>query len=127
MAVHHQPAQVVTVSIANRDWSTGLFDCCSDMETFCCGFWCFPCMQCETAHTFGWCCCVPMADECCVVSYLLRTSIRERYNIPGSCCGDYCTVIWCNECAWCQMRRELRIRANQTTTMQVVTSQLLNT
>ncbi|XP_026209344.1 cornifelin-like [Anabas testudineus] len=126
MAIQQQPLQILSVSRGHGEWSTGLLDCCSDVDTCCRACWFFPCMQCETADKFGWCCCVPMLDECCVVSYLLRTSIRQRYNIPGSCCGDYCTVIWCYQCAWCQMHREVKIRTSEPTTIQVVASQLRN-
>ncbi|XP_026208934.1 cornifelin homolog A-like [Anabas testudineus] len=127
MAVQMQPTHVMAVTTTtqeSRTWSTGLCDCCSDMSTCCFGFWCFCCMQCQTASDFGWCCCVPALDYCCVVSYLLRTSIRQRHDIPGSCCEDYCTVMWCYQCAWCQMKRELKIRRNKPATAQVFTTQL---
>ena len=32
-----------------------------------------------------------------------RKSMRELYNIPGSCCGDFCTLYWCSCCAVMQM------------------------
>ncbi|XP_055360247.1 cornifelin-like [Betta splendens] len=129
IAVQPQSTQITTVTTTSQNpgtWSTGLCDCCSDMSTCCFGFWCFPCMQCETANRFGWCCCVATLDYCCVVSYLLRTSMRERYNIHGSCCNDYCTICWCYPCVWCQMRRELKIRDRKVATVQVVTTQLHN-
>ncbi|CAG5929197.1 unnamed protein product [Menidia menidia] len=129
MVMQQQPTQIMTVTSTNQSpgtWSTGLCDCCSDMGTCCCGMWCFPCMQCQTAGDFGWCCCMPVLDFCCVVSCCLRSSIRERYNIPGSCCDDFCKILWCYTCTWCQMNREMKIRLKQQpATHSVVTTQVI--
>ncbi|XP_034020424.1 plac8 onzin related protein 1 [Thalassophryne amazonica] len=128
MAVQQQPAPMVTMvtttTHTSGQWSTTLCDCFSDMGTCCCGLWCFPCMQCETANNFGWCCCSPMCDVCFVVSCSLRSSIRERYSIPGSCCEDCCTVMCCYLCAWCQMSREVKIRKGTPTHASVITTQV---
>ncbi|TYZ68560.1 hypothetical protein PybrP1_008610 [[Pythium] brassicae (nom. inval.)] len=37
-----------------------------------------------------------------------RAAIRKRYNIPGSCCGDCCTIYWCSCCAVAQMATHVK-------------------
>ncbi|KAI1898808.1 hypothetical protein AGOR_G00076170 [Albula goreensis] len=134
MAVSMQQQSAVTSTVVvaqptSGGWSTGLCDCCSDLGTCCYGWWCFPCMQCQTAAQFGWCLCMPLLDCCWIVSCCLRKSMRERYGIHGSCVDDFCIPCWCYSCAWCQMAREVNIRersqggATVVITQQVASSQ----
>nr|XP_046185254.1 cornifelin homolog A-like [Oncorhynchus gorbuscha] len=111
MAVQQQITTVTTTQSSGQ-WSTGLFDCCSDMGTCCCATWCFPCFQCQTASHYGWCACMPLLDPCAfmAVSCCMRSSMRERYGIQGSNCVDVGLVCCCYACAWCQMAREVKTR-----------------
>jgi Cys-rich protein (TIGR01571 family) len=38
----------------------------------------------------------------------LRSKIRERFDIPGSCCLDYCCVWWCSCCTIAQMATHVK-------------------
>ncbi|KAI4897052.1 hypothetical protein NFI96_011400 [Prochilodus magdalenae] len=124
MAVQQQVVSVTThTSHSSGTWTTGICDCCSDMGTCCCALWCFPCLQCQTVSQFGWCFCMPLLDCCMIVSCCLRSKMRERYGIHGSCCDDCCSLCFCYPCAWCQMSREIKIRAHASTST-VVTQQI---
>lgn len=37
-----------------------------------------------------------------------RAAIRKRYNVPGSCCCDCCTIYWCSCCAVAQMATHVK-------------------
>jgi Cys-rich protein (TIGR01571 family) len=42
---------------------------------------------------------------CFLVTMRLRTYVRERYSIPGSCLEDCCCSFWCLHCTMCQLAR----------------------
>ncbi|KAM6949535.1 plac8 onzin related protein 1 [Aplochiton taeniatus] len=125
MAYQQQVTTVTTSSTRSSTWGSGICDCCADMNTCCCAYWCFPCFQCQTASQFGWCCCLPMMDCCMIVSCCLRKSIRERYGIEGDGCDDCVKVVCCYPCTWCQMSREIKQRSNQPQQATVITQQFL--
>ncbi|XP_055871934.1 placenta-specific gene 8 protein-like [Biomphalaria glabrata] len=98
---------------ALRDWSSGLCDCCSDMET-CCLAWCCPaCLQFKVAQDIGEDCC----NACCFACFSsaslfgLRVYVRSKANIQGSLCDDFnkagvCSAIYC--CVLAQIAREVK-------------------
>ena len=111
-------------------WTTGLFDCCDDMDTCCYGFWCLPCLFGQNVEALdgsncGLCCSAfvlvsQLMGAACFLSAPKRTKLRQAYALPptdlGCGCGDEfedylvhclpCTV----SCAICQEARELRLR-----------------
>ncbi|KAL5763197.1 hypothetical protein ACOSP7_019461 [Xanthoceras sorbifolium] len=102
-------------------WSTGLCDCSSDMKSCCLTFWC-PCVTFgRIAHIVdeGDCsCCVAGTLFCLtrgsrldsIFSFFYRHKMRQQYKLSGSCCGDFCSSLFCLECALCQQYRELQNR-----------------
>lgn len=38
----------------------------------------------------------------------LRTKTREQYQLPGSCCGDFCVTFWCSCCAVAQIATHVK-------------------
>ncbi|KAH8896060.1 PLAC8-domain-containing protein [Thozetella sp. PMI_491] len=43
-------------------------------------------------------------------SMIKRTEIRQRFNIPGSACGDCCAAFWCQCCQVIQSDSEVNSR-----------------
>ena len=40
-------------------------------------------------------------------AFILRGKIRERNNIEGDSCGDFCATFFCLACSECQMANEV--------------------
>uniref|UniRef100_A0A3P8Z4E7 Uncharacterized protein n=1 Tax=Esox lucius TaxID=8010 RepID=A0A3P8Z4E7_ESOLU len=107
MAVYPQQMPVTT-------WSSGICDCCEDIQICCFGFWCPCCLLCQISSDFGECFCLGLLDmfSGCIpsTSLALRSTMRERFRIQGSMCSDCAVVTFCTLCSWCQMAREMKVR-----------------
>ncbi|XP_051540834.1 cornifelin-like [Myxocyprinus asiaticus] len=126
----------VKVKTQMSAWSTGLFDCCQDMNSCCYAYWCCPCFACSTTGEFGESTCLPLIDllgpglmaafgmVVCVppVTLGMRVAVRHRYDIGGSLFEDILVSCCCVWCSWCQMNREIKERKKPITvvTMQPV-------
>ncbi|XP_065146846.1 cornifelin homolog [Paramisgurnus dabryanus] len=103
-------------------WSSGLCDCCEDMNSCCYAFWCCPCFACSTTGELGESPCLPLLDlfgpgflaalgfPVCVppVTLGMRVAVRHKYEIVGSICEDIMVSCCCIWCSWCQMSREIK-------------------
>ncbi|XP_061177272.1 placenta-specific gene 8 protein-like [Saccostrea echinata] len=96
---------MVTTIEGHRQWSTGLFDCFSDIKTCIIGYFCLPCTLCNLASRTGECCCMPYFVSGGTV--VMRSRIRTIGGIQGSACNDCMVLSCCVPCAVCQMQREL--------------------
>ncbi|XP_076079118.1 placenta-specific gene 8 protein-like [Mytilus galloprovincialis] len=103
--LQHDQLMGTTTLDGHRTWSTGLFDCFSDMANCvftCC---CYPFAVCNLASRLGECFCAPA----CVPGgdIILRNRIRSVGGIKGSMCDDCLVIVCCGPCAACQEAREL--------------------
>lgn len=63
---------------------------------------------------------VSIAGACSFVASLLmlltackiRAKLRRDHNIVGSCCGDFCTTLWCMPCSLFQMLRQVGVKVH---------------
>ncbi|XP_055872378.1 placenta-specific gene 8 protein-like [Biomphalaria glabrata] len=97
-----------------RDWSSGLCDCFTDMGS-CCLAWCCPCcLQCGLAQDMGESCCEACLYNWCNPGALfgMRVYIRAKENIRGSLCNDFNLTGGCCSCCYCcalaQLAREVK-------------------
>lgn len=90
-----------------NNWSTGLCECCSDMNVCMMALCCYACLECKTATDLNESCCVPY----CVPGWqiVLRTKVRTQRNISGSVMNDCCIVLCCPVLSLCQLAREAKV------------------
>ncbi|XP_041864858.1 cornifelin homolog B-like isoform X2 [Melanotaenia boesemani] len=123
--VSTQPQTVSTFNAA-ADWSSGICDCCQDMNQCCFAFWCFPCFACKTSKDFGQCLCLPLLDVfgCFIhpITMSMRVSMRHVYGIRGSLCDDCLCSTFCVSCVWCQMATEIKKRQIPTMLSDIISS-----
>ncbi|KAI4357590.1 hypothetical protein L6164_001528 [Bauhinia variegata] len=107
---------------ARIPWSSGLFDCFSDVKSCCITYWC-PCItfgQIAEIVDHGSTSCVVsgalyalIAGFCgcaCLYSGFYRSRLREQYMLEESPCWDFPVHCFCETCALCQEYRELQNR-----------------
>uniref|UniRef100_A0A8C2EEJ5 Plac8 onzin related protein 1 n=1 Tax=Cyprinus carpio TaxID=7962 RepID=A0A8C2EEJ5_CYPCA len=92
---------VTTQHLSSGTWTTGVCDCCSDMGT------------CKSP--------IDPWTRACGLLRVLDMVLLKHFLPQGSCCDDFCTLCFCYPCAWCQMSREIKIRARSGS---VVTQQI---
>ncbi|GFR45477.1 hypothetical protein Agub_g6878 [Astrephomene gubernaculifera] len=112
---------------ADREWTTGVFSCCSypgGIGNCLYTFLCTPCsfgqvvarmppQVCCGGSCYGACFAYSLLAECglcCAMHIPARMWLREKYGIPGDCCTDCLYTTFCPCCAICQEHRELLIR-----------------
>ncbi|XP_066502779.1 cornifelin isoform X2 [Hoplias malabaricus] len=98
---------VTTITQTGGDWSTGLFEVCSDSSACLMGAFLPCCLDLSLAHQYGECLCLPLLPGS---TFAMRVAIRERFKIRGNVCEDWATVYFCYPLALCQMIREMKRR-----------------
>ncbi|KAL8157600.1 cell number regulator 2-like [Apium graveolens] len=109
-------------SNAPTKWSTGLFDCFSDVPNCCLTCFC-PCItfgQIAEIVDKGSCSCAAagalyaivqlVTGFGCCYSCFYRTKMRNQYMLTERPCPDFLVHCCCEACALCQEHRELRLR-----------------
>ncbi|XP_077998194.1 uncharacterized protein LOC144451265 [Glandiceps talaboti] len=108
--------QVVVVNPSQpKDWENGLFGCFKNCNICILTFFC-PCIVAgQNAAAVGDSCLVhavcffffaPFLH--CLLGGGVRSTIRNRNNIPGSKMMDYCLHLFCVSCSLCQEAAELK-------------------
>ncbi|EQC25495.1 hypothetical protein SDRG_16641 [Saprolegnia diclina VS20] len=88
-------------------WKAGIFACFDACVPNCLMAWCCPCISyAQTRHRLNgsfW-------SSCCLFTLCLglpilciRGEVRDRFQIPGSCCEDICCACLCPTCVLAQV------------------------
>ncbi|MBN3302597.1 PL8L1 protein, partial [Amia calva] len=98
---------VTTITQTGGDWSTGLFNVCSDKTICVVGAVSPCCLDLSLANQYGECLFLPLLPD-----YIEDDSslIVSDHPLQGSVCGDWAAVYFCYPLAVCQMIRELKRR-----------------
>ncbi|XP_021910018.1 protein PLANT CADMIUM RESISTANCE 2-like [Carica papaya] len=105
-----------------QEWSTGFFDCCSDVPNCCLTCWC-PCITfgriaeivdrgsttCQTSGAL-YAILAVLTGCACLYSYCYRSKMRKEYELKGNACEDCLAHCCCELCALTQQYRELQNR-----------------
>ncbi|KAI1616702.1 PLAC8 family-domain-containing protein [Exophiala viscosa] len=108
-------------------WTFGLFDCCSPVDTCCLGCWC-PCILYGKTYArehgdpdasgVNTSCMAWYAASCfgaaCILQFMNRGQIREKYGIEGGSFGDFCASWCCGCCTLIQEDKESIVRLTGT-------------
>ncbi|XP_063402283.1 placenta-specific gene 8 protein-like [Mytilus trossulus] len=102
--VQTNPLLIGTIH-GTREWSTGLFECCTDVGNCMFVYFCYCCAMSTIVTRLGESCCTSCCVPCAEIG--IRTRVRTLGGIRGSMCGDCMTIAFCTLCATCQEHREL--------------------
>eukprot|EP01062_Namystynia_karyoxenos_P032565 TRINITY_DN24026_c0_g1_i1.p1 TRINITY_DN24026_c0_g1~~TRINITY_DN24026_c0_g1_i1.p1 ORF type:complete len:255 (+),score=66.42 TRINITY_DN24026_c0_g1_i1:90-767(+) len=110
----------------SNEWKYSLWSCFDNTALCCDACWCGVChlarmysaVQENRADDPNWpvCCGIVVCTwfiggfAPCLMQWWLRDSMRNKYGIQGTACGDCCTVCWCGVCGIVQQHRELTDR-----------------
>merc|ERR1712157_236179 len=111
-----------TRSTMSENWSSGLFDCFSDMSSCLCVWRCLPCAVGQLAEMINTkqaplgvtgdynTCCMVYCFGCCApcLTMGLRARMRNEYKLKEEPCGDFLVHCCCLGCAICQETREMK-------------------
>ncbi|XP_055872303.1 cornifelin homolog A-like [Biomphalaria glabrata] len=94
-----------------RPWSTGICDCCTDMNTCMLAWFCPFCLQFMIARDLGESCCDAFCYMICAAPTLfgLRVYVRGKENIKGSLFDDFNKTSLCGCLALAQLAREVKL------------------
>merc|ERR1711874_728332 len=93
------------------DWNSSLLNCCHDMGTCLCGYFCGCCQMYQNAEDLGENGIICFLASCitpCIPIFMLRNKAREKYGIEGDTVTDALVACCCGCCANIQTANEIR-------------------